>query len=147
MNEDLLAALKEMGYKAPEAKARAARAIGNLGETATLEALFREALKKPETLGGMEVIAPERPLPMPALPPQRFEEVPLPRRARPGVAVECQPVQMLAPQAPRSSWRKSLFILASLGALIYYVGPTNFFLVVGVISALILVGFWNSDSE
>jgi hypothetical protein len=143
MNEDLLAALKEMGYKAPEAKSRAARAIGALGEDAPLEALFKEALKKPETLNGMEVVS--RDLPLPANPAQRFEEVPLPRRARPGVAVECQPLQVLSPQASSQSsygWLVVLGLLGSLGWLIYYVGPVKFFTTIGVLATMSLFGLW-----
>lgn len=45
LNEDLLSALKQLGYTATEARAFALKAQTALGETAPPEALLREALK------------------------------------------------------------------------------------------------------
>lgn len=44
--EDIISALKALGYKATEAKARAEGAVAKLGEGASIQSLIREALKR-----------------------------------------------------------------------------------------------------
>lgn len=46
--QDLVGALRALGYKVGEARGRATRALSHLGPHATLGALVKEALKKPE---------------------------------------------------------------------------------------------------
>jgi len=82
MNDDLIGALKFLGYKGTEAKVRANFAISRLGESAPTELLVKEALRKPDSTPEPEQLVVTTPA-KPARQPQKFVDAPPVRRGRP----------------------------------------------------------------